>query len=631
MQVSGPRRPTISRERLELMMNVMIHRGPDDFGVHLSDGISMGARRLSIIDVAGGHQPLSNEDGTVWAMQNGELYNHREIRQELERAGHVFRTNCDTEALPHLYEQYGFSVPERLRGKFSLAVWDTVNHRGLIARDRLGVKPLYYAFVGDSVVFGSELKTILASGLIRPELSLDAIAAYLTLGFVPGSLTPFAGIEKLPPGHKLIIENGRARLECYWSLPEQVSVTQKRSVDELGEELIERLEDAVSLRLMSDVPVGAMLSGGIDSSVIVALMAKNTSSPVKTFSVGFAEAGAANELSDARSVARFLGTDHHELELSLSDPGVDLVDLCWQLDEPLADLSALGFLSLSQLAAREVKVALSGQGADELLGGYTRHRNAALAARWDALPTAASRASLFVLRRMGSRTRKAAKILGAQSTVDRILMMKSFVGADLRNELVKPNAASLDPARAAVAAAVSDRPGDFFSSVLAADMRLSLVDDMLHYFDRTSMAHSLEVRVPFLDHHFVEFCATVPQELKVRRLTTKYLLKRASRGLIPDAIIEKRKLGFFYPALGAWFNAESSMVRDLMLDSDARTAQFLDRSAVEALVDRQSIRGDAIEPLLTVVMLELWLRSLDRMVPTHQLSDGGHMIRAAAS
>ena len=612
-------------------MDVMIHRGPDDFGVHLSDGVAIGARRLSIIDVRGGHQPLSNENGTVWATQNGELYNHRELRRELEQAGHVLRTNCDTEALPHMYEQHGFGVPERLRGKFAIAVWDTVNHRGLIARDRLGIKPLYYAFVDDSVVFGSELKAILASGLVRPELSLDAIAAYLTFGFVPGSLTPFTGIKKLPPGHKLIIENGRTRLECYWSLPDQVSAPQKRSIGELGEELIERLEDAVSTRLMSDVPVGAMLSGGLDSSVVVALMAKNMSSPVKTFSVGFVEAGAANELSDARSVARHLGTDHHELELSLANPGVDLVDLCWQLDEPLADLSALGFLSLSQLAAKEVKVALSGQGADELLGGYSRHRNAALAARWDALPSFASRTALPILRRMGRRTRKAAEILGAQAPVDRILMMKSFIGADLRHELVKGNVASLDPARAAVAAAVTDRKGDFFSSVLAADLRLSLVDDMLHYFDRMSMAHSLEVRVPFLDHHFVEFCATVPQELKVRRLTTKYLLKEASRGLIPDEIIDKRKLGFFYPALGAWFNAESRMVRDLMLDSDARTAQFLARPAVEALVDRQSTRGDAIEPLLTVLMLELWLRSLERMAPTYQVSDGRQMLSAAAS
>lgn len=614
MQIDGPRRPMISPERLNRMMDMMIHRGPDDAGAHIVDGVAIGARRLSIIDVAGGHQPLANEDGTVWAAQNGELYNHGDLREELGRTGHRLRTSCDTEVLPHLYEEHGFAVPERLRGKFAICVWDTVRQCGLIARDRLGIKPLYYSVVGDRVVFGSELKTILASGLLEPELDLDAIAAYLTLGFVPGGLTPFKGIAKLPPGHKLVIERGRARLERYWQFPSASPTTRRVSVEQAGEELLERLEEAVSSRLMSDVPLGAMLSGGLDSSVVVALMARNMSAPVKTFSVGFIEAGAANELNDARLVAEHLETEHHELALSLADPGVDLVDLAFQLDEPLADLSALGFLALSRLAATEVKVALSGQGADELLGGYSRHRNAALAARWDALPGLLGRPGVFALRHLNARTQKAAAILGEESFAERILTMKSFIGADLRRELLKPAVASLDPARTAVKAAVS-QTGDFFSATLEADARLSLVDDMLHYFDRASMAHSLEVRVPFLDHHFVEYCATIPRDLKVRRMTTKFILKKAARGLIPDSIIDKPKLGFFYPALKAWLGAEQEMVRELMLGPDARTAPFLDHASLTALVERPLARGGTTEPLITVLMLELWLRGMERITP----------------
>jgi asparagine synthase (glutamine-hydrolysing) len=367
----------IAPEVLDRMTDAMTHRGPNDRGTHVADGIALGVRRLSIVDVEGGHQPISNEDGSIWAVQNGELYNHREVRSRLGSRGHRFQTRCDTEIIPHLYEDAGAAFPEHLRGMFGIALWDGRERRAVVARDRLGIKPMYYAEAADLLVFASELKSLLASGLVGTELDYEAIDAYLTLGFVPGPMTPLASVKKLMPGHVLIVDPSGVRTQAFWSYPEPAPV--EMTLDEASDRLLAGLEESVRLRLMSDVPLGAMLSGGIDSSVIVGLMARQMSDPVQTFSIGFREAGEGNELADARLVAEHFGTDHHELELSFAEETVDLGELVWYMDEPLADLSSLGFLALSELAARHVTVALSGQGADELLGGYRKHRAAAIA------------------------------------------------------------------------------------------------------------------------------------------------------------------------------------------------------------------------------------------------------------
>lgn len=379
IQIGGEPRQLIPPQALDRMTDAMTHRGPNDRGTHQSDGVALGVRRLSIVDVVGGHQPFADESGEIWAIQNGELYNHVDIRRELASEGHVLRTRCDTEILPHLYERHGPRLAEQLRGKFAVAVWDGRRRRGVVARDRLGVKPLYWAQVGDLVVFASELKSLLASGLVGTELDYEAIDAYLTFGFFAGPRTPLANVSKLLPGHRLVVDESGVAVEAYWSYPRPEPVS-GRPLEEWTGGLLAELEDAVRCRLMSDVPLGAMLSGGIDSSLVVALMARNMSEPVKTFSVGFAEDGDKNELADARLVASAMGADHHELELSVSESAVDLETLVWQLDEPLADLSSLGFSALSELAARHVTVALSGQGADELLGGYAKHKAAAAAA-----------------------------------------------------------------------------------------------------------------------------------------------------------------------------------------------------------------------------------------------------------
>jgi asparagine synthase (glutamine-hydrolysing) len=612
VRIGGPPGPVVAPEILDRMTDAMAHRGPDDRGTYTGDRAAFGARRLSIVDVTGGHQPFSNEDGRIWAIQNGELYNHEELRSGLAREGHAFRSRCDTEVIPHLYERFGPSFQTHLRGKFGIALWDESEHRAVLCRDRLGVKPLYWSRVGDLVVFASELKSLLASGLVVPELDFEAIDAYLVLGFVPCPLTPLRGVRKLRPGHRLVVDPAGVREEMYWAFPPPAPTTPRPSLEESAEGLLEVLDEAVRLRLMSDVPLGAMLSGGLDSSLIVALMARHSTAPVRTFSVGFAEAGEANELEHARFVSSVLGTEHHELELSLADGGVSLDELVWYLDEPLADLSALGFLALSELAAQHVTVALSGQGADELLGGYARHRNARLLGRLARLPGPARRAAVGMARAVPGRGVRAARALSATDSASRLVTTKANIGERLRSELVRGPLAELDGrsayriAREYLAQIVDDP----LPATLYLDARLGLVDDMLHYFDRASMAHSLEVRVPFLDHEVVAYCAGIPQEHKVRRLTTKAVLKRAAKGLVPEQIVRRPKVGFFNAAVGAWFRAQADgAVSDYLLNGSPRYAEFLDREAVSRLVGSGGRGSTNEDALLTILVLEVWLSS----------------------
>jgi asparagine synthase (glutamine-hydrolysing) len=593
------------------MTDTMTHRGPNDRGTYSADGIALGVRRLSIIDVDGGHQPFANEEGTVWAVQNGELYNHADVRKGLERSGHRFTSRCDTEIIPHLYEDRGVAFPEQLRGMFGIAVWDARRRRAVLARDRLGIKPLYYAEAGDLLVFGSELKSILASGLVSTALDYEAIDALLTLGYVPGPMTPLAAVRKLMPGHRLVTADGGASTEAFWSYPKPDPV--EMTIDDAAEGLLSGLRESVRLRLMSDVPLGAMLSGGIDSSVIVALMAEQMRDPVKTFSVGFAEAGDANELADARLVAREFGTDHHELELSYADQTIDLAELVWHMDEPVADLSALGFHALSQLAATQVTVALSGQGADELLGGYRKHRAAAIAGAWMRVPRPFRSGAGAVLRRAPGRLRRPAATLAAEGPAERLVAMSGRLDTRLRSQLVCGPLADVEGAAArTIRQRLEGLHADALSSTLYLDAQLGLVDDMLHYFDRASMAHSLEVRVPFLDHHLVEYCATIPARYKVRRLDTKHVLKRAVRGLVPDRVIDKPKIGFFHSAVDGWFRAQTrGAISDYLLSPEPRYAEILDRRAVERLVQSHA-RGSETRSghaLLSILLLEIWLSS----------------------
>jgi asparagine synthase (glutamine-hydrolysing) len=608
VQVGGEPREVIEQAVLDRMTDAMTHRGPNDRGTYRAPGVALGVRRLSIVDVAMGHQPFSNEDGSVRAVQNGELYNHDEIREDLARRGHRFTSRCDTEILSHLYEEAGVAFAERLRGKFGIAVWDERRRCAVIARDRLGVKPMYYAHVDDVVVFASELKSLLASGIVGVDLDFEAIDAYMTLGFVPAPMTPLAKVRKVMPGERLIIDPDGVRLERYWEYPKPDTDTAS-SPEELAEGLLERLEDAVRVRLMSDVPLGAMLSGGLDSSLVVALMARNMSEPVKTFSVGFTEDGRNNELADARYVASVYGTDHHELEIPYGKQEIELGDLLWSLDEPIADLSSLGFLAVSKLAAQHVTVALSGQGADELLGGYKKHRAAALVDSWQRVPGPLRRAGERGMLAGPSRLHRAAKTLAAANASDRLLAMSGRVDDELRSALYRGPLAETDGGAAlrAIVPLAKGVDDAALAATLHIDGQLALPDDMLHYFDRTSMMQSLEVRVPFLDHHVVEYCARIPTSLKVHHLRTKHLLKEAARGIVPQRIIDKRKIGFLRGATSRWLQSQMDYaISDYLLAPNPHYAEFLDRAAVERLV-RQQRSADDGHLLLVILMLEIWL------------------------
>jgi asparagine synthase (glutamine-hydrolysing) len=613
VQLAGEPRQVVDSNVLIHMTDVMTHRGPNDRGLYEAPGVALGMRRLSIVDIKGGHQPFVNERGDIWAIQNGELYNHERLRADLDARGHRLRTRCDTEVIPHLYEDTGTRFAEHLRGKFGIAVWDQTRRRAVLARDRLGVKPLYWALSGDLLVFASELKSVLASGLIGGELDYEAIDAYLTLGFVPAPRTPLAQVSKLLPGHRLVVEDGGFEIQRYWNYPEPAVGSPRLREEEYAEGLLEVLEEAVRLRLMSDVPLGAMLSGGLDSSLIVALMARNMGEPVKTFSVGFTD-DSFSELADARYVASVFGTDHHELELSFLDDSVDLTDLVWCLDEPLADLSALGFEALSRLASEHVTVALAGQGADELLGGYKKHRAASLLGAWKSLPAPMRETGAGLAVRGPKRFRHAARVLAAPDPAERLIAMSGRLGGGLRQSVYhgplrgKDGTAALDAVREALAG-IPDEP---LAATLHLDAQLALPDMMLHYFDRASMAHSLEVRVPFLDHHVVEYCARIPADLKVRRLQTKHILKRAATGIVPDRIIHKRKLGFFRGSTQGWLQAQlRDNIPELLFGSDARCGEFLDREVVEqlGLAHRDGKDRSNTQLLTGILMLEIWLRT----------------------
>ena len=615
VQLSGTPRLVVDEAGLTRMTDVLRHRGPDDRGSHIEPGAAIGVRRLSIIDVAGGHQPFANENATVWAALNGELYNHETIRDELRTDGHMLRSRCDTEVLPHLWERDGTDAPRRLNGDFAFVVWDSERRTALIARDRLGVKPLYYAVSGDLLVFASEIKAVLASGIVDTILDYEAIDAYLTLGFFPEPATPLIAVRKIPAGHLLLVHEGY-RIDPYWEFPRPApdpTVTMGAAVEQVAA----TLDVAVRDRLMSDVELGAMLSGGLDSTLIVAMMGRATNRPVKTFSVGFVESGAENELGVARRVASALGADHRELELSMTTGTASLEDLVWTIDEPVADLSAIGFEALSRLASGEVTVALAGQGADELFGGYTRHVRAALVGRARRLPSPLVHAGARLLEQGGGRWARFGAALSAPDASSRYLSLRAPYFDDAARALLIRRPLSQDSMAAGRAiarkgAAIGDGD-DPLAGALYLDCRLGLVDDMLHYFDRASMAHSLEIRVPFLDHRLVELAARIPAALKVHGRTTKAVLREVARGIVPDEVLTRPKVGFFNSAVEQWIGTQlRGRAREVLLDPNAACRAFVDPRGLEATIDSYSdpaSRQLSGEGLYALFMLELWLVS----------------------
>jgi asparagine synthase (glutamine-hydrolysing) len=611
---------SVEREILERMNAVLAHRGPDDAGIYCDGPIGLAHRRLSIIDLSpAGHQPMSNEDGTIWIVFNGEIYNFQSLRPDLLHRGHRFRSNTDTEVILHLYEDHGTDCLRFLRGMFALAIWDGPRRQLFLARDRLGKKPLSYQQDGTALRFASEVKAILQDPDVQARPDPAGISQYLTYGYVPGSGSAFQGVRKLPPGHYLTCRDGRVEVVRYWRLRRDQK--REQSEEDWCREIVARLEEAVRLRMISDVPLGAFLSGGIDSSAVVALMSRAGAGPVKTFSIGFEEPEY-DELKYARQVAERFGTEHHELVVR-PDAAAILPKLAWHFDEPFADSSAVPTYYVAQMTRQYVTVALNGDAGDESFGGYDRYVANLLAASFDRWPGAgllrrAIRGGLHLLPQIGTRTsllyRGRRFLDGLTETPERryARWFCHFHG-DRKAELCTPEflAAGGEDALEVLLAAYreSDAP-DFGDATLGVDAGLYLPDDLLVKVDIASMAHSLEARSPFLDHEFMEFAATIPFELKVRGRVKKYILKRALAGLLPERILHRPKMGFGVP-IDHWLRHELREVAyETLLGSRAINRGYFQVRTVRRMLD-EHMQGKAGWHYLlwNLLMLELWHRT----------------------
>lgn len=608
--------PPVGPEALRRMTDAIRHRGPDEDGHFLEPGIALGMRRLSIIDLAASHQPIFNEDGSICAVFNGEIYNFGELRRRLARSGHRLATSGDTETIVHLYEEHGLDFVHHLRGMFAIALWDARRERLVLARDHMGVKPLYFMHTDEGIAFGSEVKSLIAGEILEPRLDPLGAELFMAFGYVPGPRTLFAGVQKLAPASLLVWERGRNRAEqrTYWTPWDAADIREGNDWEDDEEQLLGLLRGSVRGQMVSDVPLGVMLSGGVDSSLITALMAEQASAPVKTFAVGFADDAMSNELADARAVAERLGTDHYELLTSAADQPDLLGEMLWHQEEPIADLSGLGMLILSRLASEQVKVALCGQGADELLGGYRKHQVAATIAGVRRVPGLAGLLSgLGNAMPAGSTSARGLRSVATADPVARLLAMSRIVQPHEREALLG-DALRQQEGEGAIADAVRQHVNPDLESALAEvlhlDTKLALVDNMLLYFDKLSMAASLEVRVPFLDHDLVAFCYALPDNRRVRRGRRKELLKRVSKGLVDEALIEKRKRGFFHAGLGAWTTFHrDALLSEVLLDSRARARGLFRPDAVSELVAGAGNGGKKVDQrLFCMFLLELWNR-----------------------
>ena len=600
----------VPRPLVQAMATSIRHRGPDDEGFHFDGRLGFGFRRLSIIDLETGHQPLANEDDTRWVMLNGEIYNYRELRRELEGVGHRFRTRTDTETIVHGYEEWGAAVTSRLNGIFGFALWDAPTASLLLARDHLGVKPLYYYDDGSRLLFGSEIKAILQDDRVPREIDLESLAIFLALGFVPSPRTLFQGIRKLPPGHRLQVDGRGVRLERYWhTVPQIRAIPEAEAVEEYAR----RFRLAVERQMVSDVPVGSLLSGGVDSAMVTAVMQELSPQPVSTFSIGFEEPGDWNELEEAAASARLLGTDHQDLRISARDYVDFFPESLWHLEEPVLSQSTFAFYFLTRMARCNVKVVLTGQGADEPLAGYDRYRGEKLAGSLGWLAGSPMSRRLVAALPRAEKLRRAAQSLGERDPLLRFASIHALFSADDTQKLLRPQLASalagFDPTQPIRAWQQDVQHLDGLSQLLYIDTRLSLPDDLLFYGDKLSMANSLEARVPILDYELVEFIETLPPALKLRGLTGKYVHKQAARRWLPEHVIRRPKKGFATPVDGWFQSALDGFVRETLLGSDSACREYFEPAAVAALLDEHRERKrDHRRRIFALLSFEVWHR-----------------------
>ncbi len=608
----------VDHDLVARMCTAIRHRGPDDDGFYFNGAVGLGMRRLAIIDLKSGQQPIHNRDRSAWIVFNGEIYNYLELRAQLEKLGHSFYTNSDTEAIIHAYDQYGKDCPKHLRGMFAFAIWDERTQELFLARDRVGKKPLLYAQVNGQFVFGSEFSALLQHPDISKDIDFEALNHYLSFMCVPAPLTAYRAIRKLEPGHSLRFRNGEIKIERYWQpdFSKKVDISEQ----EAGEQAIRILRDAVKVRLMSEVPLGAFLSGGIDSSAVVALMSEESSTPVKTFSIGFEEQDF-SELHHARRVAEHVGADHHEF-IVRPDALEVLPILVEHYGEPYADSSAVPTYYVARETRKHVTVALNGDGGDESFAGYERYAAMRVAEKYHRIPAVlretvvrqaielmpsseTKRSRLRDVKRFveAASLPKAERYLRWVSVFDSQAKLDLYTDTFRRQTQPNPAAGIIDPwfARA--------NGSGIVDAALLTDIMTYLPNDLLVKVDIATMANSLEARSPFLDHHVIEFAASLPEKYKLRGLTTKYLLKRVLRKLLPAEILGRRKMGFGVP-IGHWFRGKlQPFLRETILSEAALKRGLFKPDAVKRMVELHTrSERDYSHQLWTLLMLELWFQ-----------------------
>jgi asparagine synthase (glutamine-hydrolysing) len=613
------------REVLKEMSDAIRYRGPDNEGFYVSEGVALASRRLAIIDVKGGDQPISNEDDSLWLVLNGEIYNYPDMRQELEKRGHRFKTKTDTECILHFYEDEGEDCLRHFRGMFAFGLWDIPRQRLFVARDRLGKKPIYYAVQDGEFFFCSELAGLLTALPHRPEIDLEAIDLYLSLQYVPEPRTVYRDVYKLPAAHMLTWEKGQVQVKRYWDYSYLPKITGDER--EMAEELRQRLREAVRMRLISEVPLGAHLSGGIDSSIVVALMAELSDAPVKTFSAGFEEEEF-SELPYARAVAERYGTDHHEFVLTYGDIPGTLEKISQHVGEPFGDASAIPLYYLSVLTRQHVTVALNGDGGDEDFAGYQRYSLDPLARSYARLPSFVTETAVpWFTRQLHDRSARPTgqglvnglKRLEQMPQIDErasILRWGSYFSGAQRCALWRPEywkSFHANNAQMLLIESFEKAGGSFLDRTLYTDVHTYLPGDLLVKADRMTMAGSIEGRSPFLDHEIVEWAARLPDSLKIRGGTRKYLLKKAFHDYLPAVVQSHGKQGFGIP-LASWFRGPlREWASSLLLSPDSTVAQWLNQSEIRRLIDEHvEMRVDNGKRLYALTMLAVWAQGLSQ-------------------
>ena len=606
----------VSYDLLKTMADSICHRGPDDEGYYISGHVGFGFRRLSIIDLKTGHQPICNEDGTIWIVFNGEIYNYRELREILLSKGHVFRSQTDTEVIVHLYEEYGDSSVNKLRGMFAFAIWDGPKQILILARDRVGIKPLYYRLTDSGITFGSEIKAILADSEAKPEVQPEMVDRFLTFHYLPGEETLFHSIRKLAPGTRMIIKNGCVEISQYWDLqfspePQDIRSSQDR--------LLALLEESVGLHMISDVPVGFLLSGGLDSTALLGFAVGKTSHNLSSYTVGFSSTGITDERPYARRAASLYGSEHHEMTIGPNDFMDFLPQFVRHMEEPVCEPPAVALYYLSKLAKDFVKVLISGEGGDEAFAGYPNYRSMLWMERIkrSCRPlngTLSAVAGLFARLPTGHRLRKYAPLLDTpfdsyyySRTSSPFSFFNSHIAELYTDEFreLSDKDLSTSPIRRHLA---TSRSSGILNRMLYVDTKTWLPDDLLIKADKMTMANSVELRVPLLDHKVLEFAASLPDSFKVHGLTTKYLAREALKERVPKEILKREKAGFPVP-FDTWMRGEmDGWLHEILLDRTTLARGYFRKNAIERLLARNRREGSYSKELFSLAVLELWHR-----------------------